>query len=151
MSKNHLYFAIEIISPGNTPRLKACTIMSSSLVCNFTTSVPNLFRKSFKGSLWYCLTSKRSKETGVGAWLMMNCSLNNVENWWKEVMCPLGRLMNQSNVVHENVPINSLQCMTSVPLEIIIWVWKAVMWASRSSTPVRWFLDPWSWLVLLCP
>ena len=45
--------------------------------------------------------------------------------------------MNQSNVVPENVPINSLLCMASVPLEIIIWVWKAVMWASRSSTPVK--------------
>jgi len=35
--------------------------------------------------------------------------------------------MNQSDVVLENVPINSLQCMVSVPPEIIIWMWKAVM------------------------
>ena len=123
--------------PGSTPHLKACTIISSSLVCSFTTSASNLLRKSFKGSLWYCLTSKRSNETGAGAWLKMYCSFNNVENWSNEVMCPSGRLMNQSNVVPENVPINSLLCMTSVPHEIIIWVWKVVMWASGSSTPVK--------------
>ena len=45
--------------------------------------------------------------------------------------------MNQSNAVPENVPMNNLQCMASVPPEIIIWVWKAVMWASGSSTPVK--------------
>jgi len=39
---------------------------------------------------------------------MMYCSLNNVENWSKEVICPSGRLMNQSNTVPENVLINSL-------------------------------------------
>ena len=55
-----------------------------------------------------------------GAWLAMYCSLNNVENWSKELMCPSGRLMNQSNVVPENVLINSLQCMASVPPKIII-------------------------------
>ena len=36
--------------PDNTPRLNACTIMASSLVCSFTTSTPNRFRKSLKGS-----------------------------------------------------------------------------------------------------
>ena len=92
---------------GSTPRLKACTIISSSFVCSFTTNTPNMLRKSFKGSPWYFLTSKRSKETGAGAWLTMYCSLNNVDNWSNEAMCPSGRLMNQSNVVPENVPINS--------------------------------------------
>ena len=110
--------------------------MASSLVCSFTTSARNWFRKSFKGSPCYCFTSKWSKEMG-GAWLMMNCSLNNVENWSNEVMCPSGRLMNQSNNVPENVLINSLQCITSVPPEIIIWVWKVVMWASGSSIPMK--------------
>ena len=50
--------------------------------------------------------------------------------------------MNQSNVVSENVPINSLQCMASVPPEIIISVWKAVMWASGSSTHVKAIFGP---------
>ena len=45
--------------------------------------------------------------------------------------------MNQSNAVPENVPMNCLQCITSILPKIIIWVWKAVMWASRSSTPVK--------------
>ena len=67
----------------------------------------------------------------------MNCSLNRFKNWSNEVMCPLGRLMNQSNVVFENVLMNSLQCIASVPPEIIIWVWKAVMWASESLTPLK--------------
>ena len=62
--------------------------------------------------------------------MTMYCFLNNVENWLKEVICPSGRLMNQSNVVPENVLINSLQCIACVPPEIIIWVWKAVIWAS---------------------
>ena len=53
--------------PDNIPRLKACTIMDLSLGCSFTTSAPNRFRKSFKGSPWYCFTSKRSKEMGGGA------------------------------------------------------------------------------------
>ena len=71
-----------------TPRLKACTVISSFLVCNFTTSALNLLRKSFQGSPWYWFTSKRSLETGGGAWLIMYYFLNNVENWSNEVMCP---------------------------------------------------------------
>jgi len=113
--------------PDKIPFLKACTIIASSLVCNFTT----------RGSPWYCFTSKRSKDTGGGARLIMNCYLNNVENWSNEVMCPSRRLMNQSSVVPENVPMNNLQCMASVPSEIIIWLWKAVMWAFESSVPVK--------------
>jgi len=31
--------------------------------------------------------------------------------------------MNQSNVVPENVSMNSLQCIVLVPPKIIIWVW----------------------------
>ena len=50
--------------------------------------------------------------------------------------------MNQSNVVLENVSINSLQCMALVPHEIIISVWKPVMWASGSSTPVKVIFGP---------
>jgi len=57
---------------------------------------------------------------GDGAWLTMNCSLNNVKKSSNEAMCLSGRLMNQSNVVPENVPINSLQCIMSVPPKIII-------------------------------
>ena len=52
------------------------------------------------------------------------------------------RLMNQSNVVTENVLINSLQCMASFPLEIIIWMWKVVIWAFGSSTPVKAIFGP---------
>ena len=52
-------------------------------------------------------------------------------------MCPSGRLINQFNIVPENVPMNNLQCIASVPPEIIIWVWKTVMWASESSTPMK--------------
>ena len=124
-------------SPNKIPHPKVCTIKASSLVWSFTTNAPNRFRKSFRGSPWYCFTPKRSKETGGGARLNMTCSLNNVENWSNEVMCPSGRPMNQSNVVPANVTMNNLQCMANVPPEIIIWVWKAVMWASGSSIPVK--------------
>ena len=127
--------------PNRIPRPKAFTIRASSFVWSFTTNAPNLFRKSFRGSHCYCFTSKRSKETGGGARLTMNCSLNNVANWSNEVMCQSGRPMNQSSGVPANVPMNSLQCMASVPPEIIIWVCKAVMWASGSSVPVKVILD----------
>ena len=72
----------------------------------------------------------------------MYCSLNNVENWSKEVRCPSGRLMNQSNAVLENVLINNLQYMASVPPQIIIWVWKAVIWTSGSSMPLKPIFGP---------
>jgi len=45
---------------GITPLVKACTVMASSLVCSFTTCTSNLFKNSFKDSLWYCLTLKIS-------------------------------------------------------------------------------------------
>jgi len=67
----------------------------------------------------------------------MYCSLNSVENWPNEVMCPSGRLTNQSNAVPDGVLMKSLQCTTLEPPESIIWVWKAVIWASGSSTLVK--------------
>ena len=45
--------------PDNTPLVKACAVMASSLVCSFTTCTPNLFKNSFKDCPWYCLMSKR--------------------------------------------------------------------------------------------
>ena len=45
--------------PDMIPFLKACTIISSSLVCSLATYAPNRLRKSFKDSPWYCLTSNR--------------------------------------------------------------------------------------------
>ena len=52
-------------------------------------------------------------------------------------MFPSGSPINQSHVVPANIPMNSLQCMAYVLLEIIIWVWKAVMWAFGSSVPAK--------------
>ena len=124
-------------SPDRILRPKACTIRASTLVWSFTNNALNRFRKSFRGSPWYCFTPKRSKETGGGARLTTNYSLNNVANWLNEVMCPSGRSMNQSNVVPANVPMNNLQCMAFVPPKIIIWVRKVVMRASGSSIPVK--------------
>jgi len=106
--------------PGSSPLVKACTVMASSLVCSFTTCTLNLFKNSFNDSPWYCLTSKRSKEIEGGARLTMYCSLNSVENLSNEVMCPLGRLMNQSNVAPASVPMNNLQYTASEPPESII-------------------------------
>ena len=51
---------ISLKVPGMIPFLKACTIISSSLMCSLTTYAPNLLRYSFKESPWYCLTSKGS-------------------------------------------------------------------------------------------
>ena len=52
-------------------------------------------------------------------------------------MCPSGRLKNHSNAVADSVLISILQYTASDPLVSIIWVWNAVRWASRSSTPVK--------------
>ena len=46
--------------PDTISFLNACTIMVSSLVFGFTSCAPKRLRNSFKGSPWYCLTSKRS-------------------------------------------------------------------------------------------
>ena len=89
-------------------------------------NVPNLFRKFFRDSPRFCFTSKRSKETGGRAWLTMNCSLNNSENLSKKVIWPSGRSLNHCRVVLVNVPMNILQCMVSVPLEMIIWALNVV-------------------------
>ena len=72
--------------PDKNPRTKAWTIRASSWVLSSTTKTPNQSRKSFKGSSCLCFTSNRSKGTGGGAWLTINCSLKNVENWSNEVM-----------------------------------------------------------------
>ena len=113
--------------PGNIPFLKACTIISSSLVCSLTTCAPNQLRKSFNDSLWYCLTSKRSLETGGGSRLTMYCSLNSIENCAKNVTCLSGRLTNQSSFVPVSMLMDSLQCTASEPPDNIIWVWKVVI------------------------
>jgi len=122
--------------PDRIPRPKACTIRASSLVWSFTTNTPNRFRKSFRALLDIASPRRGRKRQG---WISVDYELflNNVKNWSNEVMCPSGRPMNQSNVVLANVRMNSLQCMASIPLEIIIWVWKVVMWASGSSIPVK--------------
>ena len=80
---------------------------------------------------------KRSKETSGRAWLTMNCSLNNSENWSKKVRWPSGRPMNHYTVVPMNVPANILQWLAFVPPEIIIWALNVVRWLSVSSTLVK--------------
>ena len=123
--------------PDMIPCPKAWTIKASSWVWRFTTNAPNLFIKSFKGSPCLCFTPKRSKGTSHWTWLTMNCSLNNLENWSKKVMWPFGKPINHCSVVPVNVPINILQCITFVPLEIIIWALNAVRWTSGSFAPVK--------------
>ena len=73
----------------------------------------------------------------MGALLTRYCSLNSVANWSKVGMSPSGRLTNHFNVAPANVLISNLQYTASDRPVSIIWVWKAVRWASRSSTPVK--------------
>ena len=49
----------------------------------------------------------------------------------------IGETDEATNVVHVNVPMNNVQCMASVPPEIIIWVWKDMKWAFESSVPIK--------------
>ena len=52
-------------------------------------------------------------------------------------MCPSGRLTNHSNVAPDSMLISILQYTVSDPPISIIWVWNAMRWAFRSSTPVK--------------
>ena len=45
--------------------------------------------------------------------------------------------MNHSNAAPDSVLISILQYTASDPPVSIIWVWNAMRWASRSSTPVK--------------
>jgi len=90
------------------PYPKVWTIKASFWVWNFTVNVPNLFKKFFRDSPCLCFTPKRSKEIGGGAWLTINCSLNNSKIWSKEMMWPLGRPLNHCIVVPVNVPMKHL-------------------------------------------
>jgi len=81
-----------------------------------------------------CFTLKWSYKIGGLTWLTENCSLNNLENWSKEMMWPSESPLNHCRVVPVNVPMNILQWITSVCPEIIIWVLNVVRWFLGSST-----------------
>jgi len=72
----------------------------------------------------------------------MYCALNSFVSYGNDVTWPSGRLMNQSIVVPTRVLMNSLHLTALEPPTSIIYVWKAVRWASGSSVPVKVTLGP---------
>ena len=111
--------------PGSIPLVKACTIMTSSLVFSLTTWTQTCSR-TLSRTLPDIVYVKDIIRNRRGSLLIRYCSLNSVVNWLKVVMCPSWRLTNHSNVALANVLINNLQYTTSNPPVRIIWVWNAV-------------------------
>jgi len=72
----------------------------------------------------------------------MYCVLNSFVSCGNDVTWPSGRLTNQSMAVLANVLMNSLHRTVSEPPTSIICVWKAIRWASGSSTPGKVTLGP---------
>ena len=72
----------------------------------------------------------------------MYCALKNFVSYGNNITWPSGRLMNQSIAVPTRVLMNSLHLTASEPPTSIIFVWKAMRWASGSSVPVKVTLGP---------